>query len=166
LAGLESRNETLEADNRILKQAVHTNDNRIQELESRLAFFVKQNDDLKNLLRCSDKVSLFPRSLYPGNHHLLHTCWPSAHTRIKQADEMNRLLAQTYSSLALQTTGLSLFGGIHFHQISHNIHAQPTITLRTEEMGLLSTKPEHAHKQADGSLPPKQECNHNLSSHQ
>lgn len=53
---MERRNSELDAENKVLKQTVYTSDNRIRELEGRLAFFIKQNEDLKNLLRTSDKV--------------------------------------------------------------------------------------------------------------
>jgi hypothetical protein len=56
LGGLERKNNELDAENKVLKQTVYSNDVRIRELESRLSFFIKQNDDFKNLLRTSDKV--------------------------------------------------------------------------------------------------------------
>lgn len=56
LGGLERKNNELDAENKVLKQTVYSNDVRIRELESRLSFFIKQNDDFKNLLRTSDKA--------------------------------------------------------------------------------------------------------------
>lgn len=57
LNNMERQNNELNAENKVLKQTVYNSDNRIRELESRLAFFIKQNEDLKSLLRTSDKVS-------------------------------------------------------------------------------------------------------------
>jgi hypothetical protein len=69
LGGLERKNNELDAENKVLKQTVYTNDTRIRELESRLGFFIKQNEDLKNLLRTSDKVRDHP--LLPSLARLL-----------------------------------------------------------------------------------------------
>jgi hypothetical protein len=77
LGNLERRTAELEAENKVLKQQIYASDQRARELEQKLAFFAKQNEDLKALLRTSDK-----------------------------SEEMNRVLAQamnTFSSLALQS---------------------------------------------------------------
>jgi hypothetical protein len=104
LGGLERKNNELDAENKVLKQTVYANDTRLRELEGRLAFFIKQNEELKALLRTSDKV-----------------------------DDMNRLLAQAYSSLALQTAGLSvpgLLSSIGFHAAPEAQHHHMSIGLQ------------------------------------
>jgi len=78
LGNLERRANEMEAENKILKQQLGINEQRFRELEQKYAILLKQNEDLKFLLKTSDK-----------------------------ADELNRILAQTYTAY-IQASGLAV----------------------------------------------------------
>lgn len=116
LGGLERKNNELDAENKVLKQTVYSNDVRIRELESRLSFFIKQNDDFKNLLRTSDKV-----------------------------DELNRLLAQAYSTLVPGLLNLSFHAPPHDAQQQQQQHLSAPTTPAAAQPPAASPPPESTH---------------------
>eukprot|EP01087_Luapelamoeba_hula_P025160 TRINITY_DN9847_c0_g1_i2.p1 TRINITY_DN9847_c0_g1~~TRINITY_DN9847_c0_g1_i2.p1 ORF type:complete len:336 (-),score=77.15 TRINITY_DN9847_c0_g1_i2:264-1271(-) len=73
VGSIERKTVDLEGDNRQLKQQLYLTEQRLHELEQKYSIMLKQNDELKSVLRVSNK-----------------------------SDELNRILAQTYAALALQ----------------------------------------------------------------
>lgn len=63
LGNLERKAAELEAENKVLKQQIYGADQRTRDLEAKLAFIAKQNEDLKALLRTSDKSEDLTRLL-------------------------------------------------------------------------------------------------------
>jgi len=78
LGNLERRSNDVDSENKLLKQQLTITDQRFRELEQKYGILLKQNEDLKFLLKNSDK-----------------------------ADELNRILAQTYTAY-IQASGLAV----------------------------------------------------------
>ncbi len=127
MGNLERKAAELEAENKVLKQQLYSGDQRIRELEHKLGLFVKQNEELKCVLRGSDK-----------------------------ADEMNRILAQAYSTLALQnlqSAGVSVSvnvnpagGNVALPMPTHNVSV-PTVSVGIENIAGMGVALEHQHHQ-------------------
>eukprot|EP01089_Gocevia_fonbrunei_P001366 TRINITY_DN1126_c0_g1_i1.p1 TRINITY_DN1126_c0_g1~~TRINITY_DN1126_c0_g1_i1.p1 ORF type:complete len:251 (-),score=50.13 TRINITY_DN1126_c0_g1_i1:130-882(-) len=63
LVGLERKSGELETENTLLKQQLYASEQRIRALEQRLTIGLKQNDELQNLLKNSNKAEELQRIL-------------------------------------------------------------------------------------------------------
>jgi len=136
LGNLERRSNEVEAENKILKQQLGINDQRFRELEQKYAILLKQNEDLKFLLKNSDK-----------------------------ADELNRILAQTYTAY-IQASGLAVERNVLLESkipVDHSFvqHASPSQQMCTVPRGM----PQHVqdpseHDQQQAALAVEQMAHH------